>query len=753
MNGDGWSIEFTGPAGSSEALRETLLSLGNGYLGMRGTGEEGGGPESIPGTYINGFHETAPIVYGERFPGFADEKQTMINIADARLIRITADGVDLGPDAPGLTDERRTLDLRRGRLNRSLTWNLPTGGTLEIETTRMIHQVREHLALSEYRIRSRGFDGPLTVNSGIDTGSRQNRHDGEDPRLGTAFSGDVLATSEPQVLTDGLILTQSTMASGMRLCCGYRELWSVDVESTEWRGDGVAGRRYTLPIRDGETVILRKYMAYFDGSTADPRRVEGELEAALDTGLPALIEEQESFMASFWNDADIRIEGDPRMQQGIRFNLFHVLQSAGRDGRRNAAAKGLSGPGYEGHYFWDTETYILPVFIHTRPRIAAALLEYRYHGLDAARDHARKMGHPVGALYPWRTIDGRECSANFITGSAQYHINADIAFAVRRYVDATGDEEFMGRFGAEILCETARLWCDAGHFDAVDGRFRIESVTGPDEYHVLVNNNAYTNLMARENLRGAADAVDRLRENDPGAFATLVDRIDLSADEVVVWRKAADRMYVPYDPERRLIPQDDGFLHKEPWDFQGTPAERYPLLLHYHPLTVNRYQVCKQADLLLAHLLLPDAYDIDQKRRDFDYYESVTTHDSSLSACVFGILASELGEAEKADRYFRETALADLDDIHGNTAVGIHAATMAGTWQSIVFGFAGMRSGPILRFEPKLPKAWESCAFSVRYRGRKIAVRITREETELRLESGDPMDVAVGGRTLRLESD
>jgi len=586
---------------------------------------------------------------------------------------------------------------------------------------------------------------------------RQSEHAEDDPRLGTHFAGDVLRLEEQTFAAGAALMVHRTVTTQFTVACGIRNVLDTPCACEAHNADGSIGFVYKLDARRGVPVTLEKIMVY--GTSLDTEAVQvvptvlDELQEAVATGFEALCAEQRSYLADFWDVADIVIEGDDALQRGIRFNMFHLLQAAGQDGRTNIAAKGLTGLGYEGHYFWDTEIYILPFFLYTQPEIGRKLLEYRYHILDKARERARQMAHPRGALYSWRTINGEECSANFPTGTAQYHINADIAFAIQRYYDATEDENFMKQFGAEILCETARLWVDVGAYIPARGnRFCINGVTGPDEYQILVNNNAYTNLMGRENLRFACEIVTWLRQTDAAAYAALAQKIALQGDEPAAWQEAADKMYIPYDEERGIIPQDDAFLSKAVWDFEHTPRENYPLLLHYHPLVVIRYQVCKQADTLLAEFLLHDQFDHAQKQRDYAYYEPLTTHDSSLSGAIFGILAAELGDVEKAYRYFAETATLDLENKHGNTQAGIHAANMAGAWQGIIFGFAGMRAKGGLSFTPRIPQQWRSYTFKVRYRGRLIGVRVTPGGATFELLSGEPLEIRVDDVPMRLEA-
>ncbi|MFP4364263.1 MAG: glycoside hydrolase family 65 protein, partial [Spirochaetia bacterium] len=394
-------------------------------------------------------------------------------------------------------------------------------------------------------------------------------------------------------------------------------------------------------------------------------------------------------------------------------------------------------------YFWDTETYMLPVFLYTQPEIAKALIEYRFRTLDKARARARELSHAKGACFPWRTINGDEASPYFPAGTAQYHINADIAHSVINYFKTTGDLQFLADMGLEVLIETARLWVSLGDYiEAKAGKFCINQVTGPDEYTTLVNNNVYTNLMAKQNMEKAVEYIELLHTSQKDKMQKLAEKVNLQPSEVDEWKHAAKNMYIPYDEETQLYPQDDSFFEKAVWNFKGTPEKNYPLLLHYHPLVINRYQVCKQADLILAELLLGDCFSKEQKVRDYNYYEKITTHDSSLSTCIFSILASELGMQEKAYQYFIKTARTDLDDHKGNTAHGVHAANMAGTWLALVSGFAGMRnydSG--IHFAPALPQEWASLKFRIFYRGSRIELLIEQNQTTYTLVEGEKAEV------------
>ena len=460
-----------------------------------------------------------------------------------------------------------------------------------------------------------------------------------------------------------------------------------------------------------------------------------------------------AMMEHFWETADIRVDGDVPLQQGLRFNLYHIMQASGRDGRTGMGAKGLSGEGYEGHYFWDTEMYVLPVFVYTQPELARSLLDYRYSTLDKARDRARVLGHPIGALYPWRTINGEEASTYFPLGTAQYHINADVAYAFQLYVAVTNDIDYLADKAAEVLCETARVWADVGCFaECRGGKYCICSVTGPDEYNAIVDNNFYTNLMAQQNLYAAVNALETLKEQRPDAYQKLIKKIHLDPDEPAQWKKTADAMYFAYDEKRQVYLQDDGFMLRKPWDDSRIPPEKRHLLYeNYHPLFIYRQRMSKQADAIMGMMLYSALFTDEELLRNYDFYQTVTLHHSSLSTCIFGILASRIGRHEDAYTYFAQSARMDLDDYHDNFYAGIHAANMAGTWQSIVFGFAGLRLvNGVPEFKFYIPEAWNGYHFTVKIKESVLAVDVLPDGWSITLQSGDAVNFLVEGKPYEL---
>ncbi|MDD9971962.1 MAG: beta-phosphoglucomutase family hydrolase [Myxococcales bacterium] len=740
-----WKLEVQRPAAELVPQLESVLALANGHLGIRGSTEEGS-PAYRPATLLNGFHDTWPIDYAEDAYGFARVGQTILRAPDGSRIRLFVDDKELDPVRQELASYSRTLHLDRGVLERSLVWILPDGARIRVRSERVVSLVRRHLACMVFEVESLDRAAMVTLCSELGAPSQQHiQRDELDPRKRQRLDPGVVELGRE--LTDhGVLATYTTQNSGLVLACGvaHRVEASGVYETTVSEEPDVVRYVVSGRLEPGQRMRLEKLLAYhYSGRrTGDELRfrVQQTLDQAVGEGAAAVLAEHTEQVRAFWRDADIDLEGPAMLQFALRYSLFQLLQASARVEGHGIPAKGLTGEGYEGHYFWDTEIYVLPFLIYTRPRLARALLLRRYEMLHEARARAKELGQR-GALFPWRTINGKEASASYASGTAQYHINADIVFALHKYVEMSGDQEFMREHGAEILVETARFWVDLGFFSArKQGMFVINGVTGPDEYTTVVDNNAYTNLMARENLRVAARVLRTLREEYPDEHDRLVARTHLGPDEEEGWQRAADAMYVPYDEEAQVHLQDDTFLDLKPWDFDGVPPEKYPLLLHFHPLNIYRHQVIKQADVMLAAFLLGNAFSEPEKRRIFDYYDPLTTGDSSLSECIQSIVACEVGEVAVAHRYLNNNAITDLADRHRNVRDGMHIASCGGTWMAVVYGFAGLRDydGQV-SFRPSLPPHWEKLRFRLRVRSTLLEVQLEPHAAVYRLLEGETL--------------
>lgn len=748
-----WRVSSSSYSERTHKRDETIFAVANGYLGVRANFESRLPKKAIRGTYLNGFHDTSPIVYPEGAHAFAKNRQTMLNVMDSQLIEISCNETEVCLLGLGqISDFEQTLDMQAGTVRRSYVWTGKDKTKLRVTTIRFASFVHEHLFVQKCTVEMLSGRGSVSVRSILD-GDVHNQVAGDDPRVGSGFTGRVLATEQVSVAVGKQVLLQRTARTNASLACVVEHNLALPKEamvSSKASEDSASVIIETL-LEAGDTIGIEKIAGYYSQQTTEGDLVAtatADVARAAKAGFAKLEAEQRAYMDEFWAGADVRIEGDPLLQQGIRFNLYHLLQSVGKNGKSNIAAKGLTGEGYEGHYFWDTEVYVLPVFLFTKPQIARKLIEHRCSFLPKARERAREMSQK-GALFAWRTIAGEETSAYYPAGTAQYHINAAVFIALKRYVQATGDTELLRGVGAEMLFETARLWADLGVYIYGKG-FCINGVTGPDEYTAVVNNNAYTNFMAKDHLAYAVEVAKWLRREHPEDYKTVAAKVVLKESEIEDWQRASDNMMIPVDENLGIIKQDDSFLDKKPWDFAGTPKDKYPLLLNFHPLVIYRHQVLKQADLVLALFVQGDRFSRYQKKRNFDFYEPLTTHDSSLSTSIHSIMASEIGYLEKAYQYFMHTARTDLDDLHENTGDGIHAAAMAGTWAAIVHGFAGMREhGNHLSFNPRLPAAWKGYSFRLRYQGRTLLVEVSPDQATYSLVSGEP--VAIRHRSQRLQ--
>jgi alpha,alpha-trehalose phosphorylase len=742
---------------------ETVFAVANGYLGMRGNVEEGR-DSYAHGTFVNGFHETFRIQHAEEAVGFARVGQTMVNAPDAKLIRLYVDDEPLLLSVAELESYERSLDFRAGRLTRSLLWRTPAGKRVRVESSRMVSMADRHLAMMTFEVTLLDEDAPVAISSQL-----LNRQDGEDeyhvpaaamgegvdPRKTMRFDRRVLIPQPlgPEEGSDRLLLGFRCSESGMTIAVAADH--DVETEnhytSNTHLDSDVARTTFRVDARAGQPFRLVKYAAYHTSRGVPVRelvsRCRRTLDRAREAGPTELAAAQRAWFDGFWTRSDVEVDGPPEVQQAVRWNLFQLAQAGGRAEGAGIPAKGVTGSGYSGHYFWDTEIYTLPFFTYTTPQCARAALLFRYRLLRAARVRAEQMTQR-GALFPWRTINGAEASAYYAAGTAQYHIDADISYALSQYVAATGDLEFLEREAVDILVETARLWADLGFWRVNgDGVFHIHGVTGPDEYTTVVNDNLFTNVMARGNLRDAASAVRWLQSYHPDGYAATVARLDIEDGEVEEWERAADRMFVPYEEHLGIHPQDAHFLDREVWDLENTPAENRPLLLHYHPLVIYRFQVLKQADVVLAMFLRGSQFTVEQKRANFEYYDPITTGDSTLSAVVQSIIAAEVGYHELALRYLYQAMFVDLADLHANTCDGVHVASTGGVWSALVHGFGGFRDdGPAFTLDPRLPEQWSALTFRLTIQGARLRVHVEHDQVELRLETGDLVEITVRGK-------
>ncbi|NQX14146.1 glycoside hydrolase family 65 protein [Microbacteriaceae bacterium VKM Ac-2855] len=754
---DEWALVETEFDSALQGRTETLFAVGNGYLGLRGNVEEGRDGYAY-GTFINGFHETWPIRHAEEAFGFARVGQTIVNVPDAKIIRLYVDDEPFVLTEADILRYARRLDFADGTLVRELEWRTPSGKRVLIRSKRMVSFTDRHLALIDYEVELLDADASVLISSQV-----LNRQDGVDefhanpateagfdPRKAESFQDRVLQPRLKRVNGTRYLLGYRTTNSGMTVAAGVEHVLDTENEwdQTSQIDDDLAKHVYRVKAKAGVPIRLVKTITYHSSRGVPVRELADRCDRTLDRARETTPEEQfakqREWLDDFWVRSDVEIEGQPEIQQAARWNIFQLAQSTARTDGGGVAAKGVSGSGYGGHYFWDTEVYVLPFLSYTAPLVARNALRFRQNMLEAARSRAAELNQH-GALFPWRTINGQESSAYYAAGTAQYHIDADISYALMQYVSATGDDDFLARGAIDILVETARLWADLGFWRSNgDDHFHIHGVTGPDEYTTVVNDNLYTNVMARSNLRAAARAVELLKAVEPAAYERMVSRLQLDDSEVLEWSRAADKMHIPFDKKAGIHPQDAAFLEKELWDLENTPASKRPLLLHFHPLVIYRFQVLKQADVVLALLLQGNEFTPEQKRKDFEYYDALTTGDSTLSAVVQSIIAAEVGYHELSLKYFMSALFVDLADLHHNTSDGIHVASTGGVWSALVYGFGGMRDhGGRITFEPRLPSSWTKLTFRITLHGTRVRVEVGQEALVLTVEDGESATFSV----------
>lgn len=761
-------------------VSETLFAVANGYLGLRGNHIEGRAAHEH-GTFINGLHETWRIRHAEQAYGFAEVGQTIVNAPDAKVMRVYVDDEPLSFDDADVREYCRALDMRTGILSRDVLWVTPSGKRVRLRDERMVSFDERHLAVLRLDVVVENADAPVTISCQL-----LNRQDG-----GTVYAGtpeparQVPAKQRPEAnagfdprraeqITERVLHPQEYWQDGLRSALSYQVAQSgmtvavvADHEITtdnEYSArtliePDIAKNVFRVQAQAGIPIRVTKLVSYHTSRGVPARELVDRCRRTLDRaqieGMDVLFAKQAEWLAAFWERSDVRIEGHDELQQAIRWCLFQLAQAAARADGAGVPAKGLTGSGYSGHYFWDTEIYVLPFLTYTSPQWARNALRARVLMLPAARRRAAQLNE-AGALFPWRTINGEEASAYYAAGTAQYHINADVSFALGKYVSATGDQDFLASEAADVAVETARLWATLGFWRGTNGdsTFNIHGVTGPDEYTTVVNDNLFTNVMARYNLRFAARVVREIEASDPEAYAALAARTGLDEGEADAWERAAEAMHIPFSEALGIHPQDSMFLEKEVWDLANTPADQRPLLLHFHPLVIYRFQVLKQADVVLALFLQGSHFTAEEKLADFEYYDPLTTGDSTLSAVVQSILAAEVGYQDLAREYFDHALYVDLHDLHHNASDGVHVASAGGVWTALVCGFGGMRDfAGELSFDPRLPADWPSLTFPLQWRGSEVEVAVTRDELRMRVRTGDPVSFTVRGSRYTASTD
>lgn len=744
---DTWSVVEHGLDLDALGAVESRFALANGHLGLRANLDEGE-PFGDQGTYLAGFHELRPLPYAEAGYGYPESGQTVINVTNGKLIRLLVDDEPFDVRYGELRHHSRRLDMRAGALRRSLNWVSPAGQRVGVESTRLVSMSQRAVAAIAFEVWPLDTPARVVVQSELIANEPQHLRRSGDPRVAAALDGPLVAedawSDDHQVA-----LVHRARASGLRVAAAMaHEVECPNVPASETHCGNDLGRvSFTVELEAGERFRLVKYLGYGWSAVRSVAALRDQAIAAITaaraTGWDGLLAEQRAWLDDFWAAADVEIDGDDELQRAVRYSLFAVAQATARGEGQGVPAKGLTGAGYDGHYFWDGDAFVLPMLSRTLPAATAHALRWRCDTLEIAERRAAAL-RLSGAAFPWRTISGEECSGYWPAGTAAFHVNAAIADAVVGHVHATGDDRFESTIGLRLLVATARLWSALGHWGA-DDRFHIDGITGPDEYSAISDDNVYTNVTAARNLRAAAAAVER----HPRAAAEL----DVGDDEAAGWARRAAAMAVPFDDRLGVHPQAVNFTAHQPWNFDAMTADDYPLMNNYPYFELYRRQVVKQADVVMAIDRCPDAFDADVAARDFAFYEAITVRDSSLSAASQGVVAARLGHLELALAYLRETALIDLSDSHDNTADGIHIAAAAGAWHVLVRGFAGLRTDlPDLVLTPRCPPGLRSITVSLLHRGSRLRVGIDPDRATYVVTAGPAVVLSHHGATVEVGS-
>jgi alpha,alpha-trehalose phosphorylase len=741
-----WQVRETKLDLNMLAQSESLFALSNGHIGLRGNFDEGE-PHGLPGTYLNSFYEVRPLPYAEGGFGYPEAGQTVVDVTNGKVFRLMVNDELFDVRYGQLVDHERTLDMRAGTLERHVHWRSPAGRQVKVTSTRVVSLAHRSVAAIEYIVEAVDEFIRITVQSELVSNEDQ-PETSSDPRV-AAVLDKPLEPVDHETNEGRAVLMHRTRASGLMMSAAMDHEIEVPgrVEiHTEARPD-LARTTVICGLRPGQRLRIVKYLAYgWSSLRSRPAlrdQAAGALAGARYAGWQGLLDAQREYLDKFWDSADVEVEGDPVIQQAVRFGLFHLVQCSARAEGRGIPSKGLTGTGYDGHIFWDSEGYVLPVLTYTLPHAAADSLRWRASTLDLAKDRAAELGL-AGAAFPWRTIRGQECSGYWPAGTAAFHINADIAMAFERYRIVTGDQSLEKECGLEVLIETARLWRSLGHHDR-HGVWHIDGVTGPDEYTAIVRDNVFTNLMAAHNLQVAAAACARHPEE--------ARAMGVTTEETAAWRNAANAAHIPYDEELGVHQQCEGFTTFAEWDFEN--QNKYPLLLHEPYVRLYPAQVVKQADLVLAMQLQSHAFTPEQKARNVDYYERRTTRDSSLSACTQAVMCAEVGHLELAHDYAFEAALIDLHDLHSNTRDGLHMASLAGAWMALVNGFGGLRDDEgVLSLDPQLPDSFARLRFRLNWQEYRLTVSVTHQDVTYTLRDGPDGELKIrhAGEDLVLSS-
>lgn len=741
---DPWKVVEEGFDRGRNRVSESIFSLGNEYMGVRGYPEEGYGGDSLLGSYFNGLFEENPVT--AHYKGIIKSMRFMVNAVDWLHTRIELDGEPLDLAESRFSGFRRELDFRTGIYTREFVWHLDGGKDLKLSFERLVSMKVSYLGCQRITFEPLNFSGTVNVRTGLDFAViHEDRERGYWEAINKGEEAGIAA------------MLGQTATTGNRLFSAFRVEAPDALENKPVQSDRFIGRDLVLKLTQGARTVLDKLVvnvAEKDGSaTADAIWRTGMEHAKRYTldGYDAAAAEQRAYWAGVWADSDIVIEGDPENQQGIRFCIFQLYQTYHGDNPGfNIGAKGLTGEAYRGLAFWDTESYCLPFYIFNNPKAAKSLLEFRYKTLPEALKRAKELDCE-GAFYPIATIDGTESCDLWQHSNLQLHVGTAVAYGLRHYVSMTGDKAFLYEKGAEMLIQISRFYATRGQWGQKTGQFGYFGVMGPDEFQLMVNNNCYINFMAKKLFEYTLEVLGELQSESPAAYGELAVRLGLTEEEQDDWRNKARHMKIPRDDRTGIYEEHDGFFDLPHLDIQSIPVTDFPLYSHWSYDRLYRYDMIKQPDVLMFMFLYSGEFTAEEKRMNYDYYEPRCIHESSLSPSIHSILAAEIGRSAEAYKFFEFATRLDLDNYNRNTREGLHTTSIAAAWMNIVYGFGGMRSDvERLSLSPSIPERWTGYRFPITYQGAKVFVEVDQEQVSIRAASGGEVEMTVYGEICRV---
>lgn len=743
---DEWSIIEDSFDPLTHEISESIFSIGNGFMGQRANFEEQYSGSSLQGSYMAGVYYPDKTRVGWWKNGYPEYFAKVLNSTNWIGINVFINGTALDLAKCQVRDFVRELNMKEGFLSRSFVAIFEDGKEIQVSATRFVSITRHEIGAIRYQVTPLNFSGDITFMPYLD-GDVQNKDSNYEEKFWLEV--EKCADADLSYLTLKTKKLDFHVTSVMSFDIFSNEN-KLDIDPSRSEREKYVASEFTVHAEQGVHLTLYKYVANVTSRNYGLGELVGAgkkslLEAKV-AGFDALLAEQQEAWAEKWKGSDIIIEGDVAAQQAIRFNIFQLNQTySGEDDRLNIGPKGFTGEKYGGSTYWDTEAYCVPFYLSTAESdIARNLLIYRYKHLEKAKENAKKLGFTKGAFYPMVTMNGEECHNEWEITFEEIHRNGAIAYAIYNYVNYTGDKSYLGQYGLEVLVEISRFWEQRVNYSDAKGKYVILGVTGPNEYENNVNNNWYTNRIAVWTMEYTLEVISYLNNNENTHYLELVDKLKLQNEEMRQWNHIIDNMYYPYDEERQIFLQQDGFLDKELVPVKDLAPENLPINQNWSWDRILRSCYIKQADVLQGLYFLGDRYDLDTKKRNFDFYEPLTVHESSLSPCLHVILACELGYQDKAYEMYLRTARLDLDNYNNDTEDGCHTTSMAGTWMSIVQGFGGLRvRDNELVLQPFIPSHWKSFSFKVMFRGSRLKVSATDNNITVTNETDTTVSIKV----------